>query len=102
MSRSRRSNKQRSQGTQRYAAQGAARGARAQAPTRDFWGSFDDLPEGDERVHPAADPAAVVLSLGSPPLVGHEQLAEHYFRAIYERAGGLAYAVAAGNAMIAE
>ena len=70
--------------------------------TRDFWGSFDDLPEGDAKVRPAGDPASVITSLGSPPLVGHEQVAEHYFRAIYERAGGLAFAIAAGNGIIAE
>ncbi|NLA34937.1 MAG: hypothetical protein GX868_04510 [Actinobacteria bacterium] len=70
--------------------------------TRDFWGSFDDLPEGDARVSPASDPASVVTSLGSPPLAGHEQVAEHYFRAIYERAGGLAFAIAAGNGIIAD
>lgn len=69
--------------------------------TRDFWGSFDDLPEGDARVHPASDPAAIVNSLGNPPLVGHEQVAEHYFRAIYERAAGLAFAIAAGSGLIA-
>ena len=35
----------------------------------------------------ASDAAAVVHSLGNPPLPGHEQVAEHYFRAVYERAG---------------
>ena len=43
----------------------------------------------------AEDPAAVVRSLGSPPLSGHETVAEHYFDAVYERSVGLASALAA-------
>jgi hypothetical protein len=37
----------------------------------------------------------MVLSLGPPPLPGHDQLAEHYFTAVYDKASSLATALAA-------
>jgi hypothetical protein len=49
-------------------------------------------------VEATADPTAMIRSLGPPPLAGHETVAEHYFAAVYEKAVGLAgaLAVAAG------
>jgi hypothetical protein len=46
------------------------------------------------------DPAAVVRSLGRPPLSGHHNVAEHYFTAVYERAVTLASALAAAGDLV--
>jgi hypothetical protein len=65
-----------------------------------FWGHdepIDDL----EPFRPATDPTALVRSLGRAPLPGHETVAEHYFAAVYERAGGLALALAATTGLLA-
>jgi len=72
------------------------------APTRDFWGSVEAVPDVVTPVRPAADASALVRSLGPPPLAGHEVISEHYFRAVYDRAAGLATAIAAGNGLLAE
>ena len=66
----------------------------------DFWGSADSLPDADASVRIATDPAAVVRSLGRPPLSGHHNIAEHYFVAVYERAVALSSALAAAGDMI--
>lgn len=62
---------------------------------RSFWGETDLATREESPVKITEDPAAVVRSLGSPPLSGHETVAEHYFDAVYERAVGLASALAA-------
>ena len=62
---------------------------------RSFWGDAELANRVEEPIKIAEDPAAVVRSLGSPPLSGHETVAEHYFDAVYERAVGLASALAA-------
>jgi hypothetical protein len=46
------------------------------------------------------DASAVVRSLGRPPLGGHEIAAEHYLRAVYDRAVNLATALAAVGDLI--
>ena len=48
-----------------------------------------------EPITPAADPTALLRSLGDPPLQGQGQVAEHYIAAVIERAAMLATALAA-------
>jgi len=62
-----------------------------------FWGDPDKLPTEVPRVHTSADPSAVIRSLGRPPLAGNEAVAEHYFRAIYDRTVVLAGALGAAG-----
>lgn len=66
----------------------------------DFWGDPSSLPDAQRDVRITADPAAVARSLGPPPLPGHEAIAAHYFAAIYDRAVGLAGALAAAGGLI--
>jgi hypothetical protein len=67
----------------------------------EFWGEEATLPEASADIRITPDPAAVVRSLGRPPLPGHEQAAEAYFAAVYGRAVGLASALAAAGELIA-
>lgn len=46
------------------------------------------------------EPAAVPRSLGTPPLPGHEQIATHYFTAVYDRSVTMAGALAAAGGLI--
>jgi hypothetical protein len=65
-----------------------------------FWGTeatTDDLPEA---ISPSEDPAAMVASLGPPPIPGHETGAQHYFDAVYAKAAGLAIALAAASGLL--
>jgi hypothetical protein len=48
-----------------------------------------------EPIIPAKDPAAVVRSLGTPPLQGHGALVDYYLATVVERAAGVAAALAA-------
>ncbi len=48
-----------------------------------------------ERIAPPADPTALVLSLGEPPLAGHGPVAAAYLVQIVDRASQLALALAA-------
>lgn len=66
----------------------------------EYWGDTDALPEPINDIRITDDPAAVVRSLGRPPLPGHEQAAEAYFTAVYGRAVGLASALAAAAELI--
>jgi hypothetical protein len=50
---------------------------------------------------PAADPTALLRSLGDPPLQGQGAVAEHYLAAVIERAAGLATALAASAGLLA-
>jgi hypothetical protein len=82
----------------------ARRPQREQAPGRTdqagFWGDPELLPAMQRDVRITDAPAAVPRSLGSPPLPGHEVVAEHYFRVVYERAVGTAGALAAAGGLI--
>ncbi len=67
---------------------------------RRFWGE-DKLDVAlEDKIEIAADPAAVVRSLGSPPLSGRETLAEHYFEAVYDKVVGLGGALAAAGELL--
>jgi len=62
------------------------------ADARDFWGTDEVEAEELELIRVAQVPTTMVRSLGPPPLPGHDQLAEHYFQAVYDKASGLATA----------
>ena len=65
-----------------------------------FFGDPTLLGEENTTVQITVDPAAVPRSLGKPPLPGHEQIAEHYFAAVYDRAVATASALAAVAGLI--
>jgi hypothetical protein len=65
-----------------------------------FWGDPSALPEPQLDVRITDDPSAVPRSLGAPPLPGHEAIAEHYFRVVFERAVQTAGALAAAGGLI--
>ena len=48
---------------------------------------------------PQGQPIVAALGHGR---AGHEVIAEHYFRAVYDRSAGLAIALAAGNGLLAD
>jgi hypothetical protein len=83
------------------------RGGRSNKPSaqqlRDFWGDDDVLddeePEPARVITPGVDPTALVESLGPLPFPG-AGLAHHYFQAVYERAAGLAVALAAAAGLL--
>ena len=64
-----------------------------------FWGDVEALPEPPRSVVTAADPYAIVQSLGRAPIPGHENASEHYFRLVYERAASLAFVLAAAGGL---
>lgn len=65
-----------------------------------FWGDPASLPRSEADVRITDDPGAVPRSLGTPPLPGQEQLAPHYFAAVYDRAVTTAGALAAAGGLI--
>lgn len=72
------------------------------AAARRFWGH--ELTEEPGAITPSEDPAAMVRSLGAPPLRGQERTAAQAFELIYQRAAHLAFgaAAAAGVADVAD
>jgi hypothetical protein len=62
--------------------------------TQRFWGAPSAI-EPAEPITPADDPTAVVASLGPPPLGVHSGSAAHYLEAMYQKAAGVAVALAA-------
>jgi hypothetical protein len=60
----------------------------------DLWRQPPPL-DDPEPIVPAKDPAAVVRSLGTPPLQGHGALVDYYLATVVERAAGVAAALAA-------
>lgn len=66
----------------------------------DLWRPVPQLPATD-RIAPAADPTALLRSLGDPPLQGQGAVAEHYLAAVIERAAMLATALAASAGLLA-
>ena len=52
------------------------------------------------RISVTPDPTSTVRSLGKPPLVGRETVAEHYFDAVYQRAVAMAGALAAAGDLL--
>ncbi len=66
-----------------------------------FWGDPSKLPREEPTVRIITDPSAVVRSLGRPPLSGHQNHAEGYFTAVYQRSVTLASVLAAAGNLIA-
>lgn len=69
-------------------------GAGNKNKTNDLWRPVPKLSD-PEPIIPAADPTAVIRSLGDPPLQGQNKASAHYFAFVAERAAGLATALAA-------
>ena len=60
----------------------------------DLWRQTPTL-DDPQPIIPAKDPAAVLRSLGTPPLQGHGALVDYYLATVVERAAGVAAALAA-------
>ncbi|MBV9412968.1 MAG: hypothetical protein JO148_15355 [Acidimicrobiia bacterium] len=60
----------------------------------DLWRQTPAL-DDPQPIIPAKDPAAVLRSLGTPPLQGHGALVDYYLATVVERAAGVAAALAA-------
>jgi hypothetical protein len=73
---------------------------RRPATGRDFWGVDRAEEETPATITPTDDPAAMVKSLGPPPVQGYEIAAEQYFAAVYDKAVALAVALAAANGLL--
>src|SRR3954465_5802997 len=88
------------QGQQQGQRQGVARRRRGRrrsgggARQHNLWREAPVL-EDPEPIMPAKDPAAVLRSLGTPPLQGHGALVDYYLATLVERAAGVAAALAA-------
>jgi len=82
-------------GQRRRKAPGRGAKGKQQLPARDFWGTDEVDDDSIELIRPSTDPAAMIRSLGAPPLAGREVIAEHYFAAVYDKAAALAVALAA-------
>jgi hypothetical protein len=71
------------------------------ATGNNFWGTEDIGDDIPNTITPSDDPAAMITSLGPPPIPGHETGALHYFDAVYAKAAGLAIALAAASGLLA-
>jgi hypothetical protein len=69
------------------------------AKSHDVWRPVPHLPPPAPIV-PASEPAAMLRSLGDPPLPGQGAVAGHYLAAVVERAAGLATALAAAAGVL--
>jgi hypothetical protein len=67
----------------------------------DLWRPVPQLPPPAPIV-PGTDPAAMLRSLGDPPLPGQGAVAQHYLAAVVERAAGMATALAAAGGVLGE
>ena len=66
----------------------------------DLWRPVPQLPPATP-IAQATEPAALVRSLGHPPLAEQSVVAEHYLAAVVERAATLATALAAAGGLLA-
>src|SRR5438874_12290761 len=93
-----------SQQAQRQAQQRRRRRGRRRAHgsrPADIWRK-PPLLDDPEPIIPAKDPAAVVRSLGTPPLQGHGALVDYYLATVVERAAGVAAALAATAGLLGD
>ena len=60
----------------------------------DLWRPVPSL-DDPQPIIPAKDPAAVLRSLGTPPLQGHGALVDYYLAEVVQRAASVAAALAA-------
>jgi len=77
------------------------RRGQANAARVDLWAPVEELPVPDS-IAPPADPAALVRSLGDPPLGRHSVPAGNSVAAVIERASMLAGALAASAGLLAD
>jgi uncharacterized Zn finger protein len=73
-----------------------------------FWGRTDDAGETEAeakkapvQIRPTSDPAALVRSLGAPPLAMDSAVVDRHLTAVYEEAVRAATALAAANGLLA-
>lgn len=71
----------------------------ARAVAADFWGRTV-TEAAPAPIRPADDPAALVDSLGPPPLPNRELMARAYFASAYDKAATLARALAAAAGLL--
>lgn len=89
------SEQEQGQGQQRRRRRGRRRsGGGSAARHGDLWRPTPVL-DDPQPIVPANDPAAVLRSLGTPPLQGHGALVDYYLATVVERAAGVAAALAA-------
>ena len=68
----------------------------------EFWGDPGAPPPATvEKIRPTEDPAALVRSLGDPPLASNPAAVEHHLAVVYEEAVRAATALAAANGLLA-
>jgi hypothetical protein len=79
---------------------GRRRGGQKAKPV-DLWRPVPPLPEV-EPIEPAADPTALLRSIGAPPLRARSDVAGAYLVNVAERAAGLATALAAAAGLLAD
>jgi hypothetical protein len=77
-------------------------GASRRVAEQRFWGTAAPAVEPASPIKPTSDPAAVVRSLGPPPLAVDPAVAERHLTAVYEEAVRAATALAAANGLLAE
>lgn len=80
---------------------GRRRGQNRAPKAIDLWRPVPQLPD-PEPIVPAPEPAAVMRSLGDPPLPGQGAVAGHYLAAVVERAAGMATALAAAAGVLGD
>jgi hypothetical protein len=73
---------------------------RPKAKPVELWRSVP-APPAAEPIVALSDPTALLRSLGDPPLQGQSVVAQHYLKAVIERAAGLATALAATAGLLA-
>ena len=59
-----------------------------------YWGDASALPVRNDYALESSDPTAVIRSLGKAPIPGKNSAPELYFEVLYNRAAGLAQALA--------
>lgn len=67
-----------------------------------YWGDASGLPTRTDYLLDAADPTAVIRSLGKAPIPGKNSAPELYFDVLYERAASLAQALAIAGGLNSE
>lgn len=75
-------------------------GRRGRDKGQAFWGDPKRLPDPITDIKVADEPAAVVHSLGNPPLQGREEIAKHYFTAVYDKITAVSGAVAGAAGIV--
>ena len=73
--------------------------SKKQASTRNFWGAEPE-PVEPVVIRPSVEPSAMVHSLGPAPLAGRENVSEHYFTVVYDKAAALATALGAAAGLV--